>query len=81
MTGEVPNKSEDQCPDPGVAYVGWRIVRDFGEWVQMRSGAGEAGWWHRHADAPHDFGANPVDGDFCRTCGKVAAMSGGSNDR
>lgn len=71
------------CADPGVAYVGWRPVHDDGkrEWVLMRSGARELGWWHRHADDPDDFGSNPVDGRgkaaHCRTCGKqipVGAM-------
>lgn len=58
------------------AYVGWRPVRDDGEreWVQMRSGAGEAGWWHRHADET-DYGGNPVDGKACRTCGAQMPVS------
>lgn len=59
----------DVCADPGVAYVGWRFVREIDGFVQMRSGAGEGAWWHRHADAPDDFGSNPVDGQHCRTCG------------
>lgn len=51
----------------------WRPVLDDGkrEWVLMRSGSGESGWWHRHADEPDDVGGNPVDGRICRTCGKV----------
>lgn len=54
-----------------IDYVGWRPIRDDGnrEWVFMRSGGGEFGWWHRHAGEP-DFGGNPVDGDRCRTCGR-----------
>ena len=59
--------------DPGVRYVGWQPVGDDGqqEWVRMRSGAGESGWWHRHVDDPNDFGSNPVDGKQCRTCSKA----------
>jgi hypothetical protein len=58
-------------------YIGWRPVNDNGrqEWVQMRSGAGEVGWWHRHADAPEDYGSNPVDGWNCRTCDKLRVPS------
>lgn len=69
--------SNSVCADPGVAYIGWRPVKDDGkrEWVAMRSGAGELRWWHRHADDPEDFGSNPIDGHSrasakCRTCGK-----------
>ena len=51
-----------------IDYIGWRPIREDGEWVRMRSGGGESGWWHRHA-GESDFGGNPVDGRECRTCG------------
>lgn len=58
-----------------MSYIGWRPVRGYedAEWVKMRSGAGESGWWHRH-EGETDFGGNPVDplhcGTLaCRTCG------------
>jgi len=59
-------------------YVGWVPVEDNGQqqWIRMRSGGGESGWWHRHADDPDAYGGNPADYDRdelnwkCRTCGR-----------
>lgn len=56
-----------------MSYIGWRPVTGYenAEWVKMRSGAGESGWWHRHpGEGESDFGRNPVDDSVCRTCGK-----------
>lgn len=63
------------------SYVGWRPAHiNTTEWVQMRSGAGEGGWWHRHLGEA-DFGGNPVDGRHCRTCGaELPASAGGDSN-
>lgn len=64
-----------------MSYIGWRPVRGYekDEWVKMRSGAGESGWWHRHKGET-DFGGNPVDGNQCRTCGKQRSTPGERNE-
>ena len=57
-----------------LALVSWREVSREGDFVFMRRGTGETGWWHKHDDG-EDYGGNPMDykrGERlyrCRSCG------------
>ena len=54
--------------------VSWNEVRRDGDFVFMRRGTGETGWWHDHNDGT-DYGGHPADYDRqskkykCRDCG------------
>ena len=63
-----------------ISMVAWTEVRREGDFVFMRRGTGETGWWHDHKDET-DYGSHPMDYDreaskgtgirkyTCRTCG------------
>lgn len=57
-----------------LALVSWREDYRDGNFVHMRRGTGETGWWHEHNDGT-DYGGNPMDYNrdtrayVCRTCG------------
>lgn len=57
------------------ATVSWQEVRRESDFVFMRRGTGETGWWHDHGDG-EDFGGNPMDRQgngflICRSCKRV----------
>lgn len=58
------------------ATVAWYEQFRAGNFVFMRRGTGEIGWWHSHQDEPaDDYGGNPMDykheleAFVCRSCG------------
>jgi hypothetical protein len=77
----------------GYHTVAWYEQFKHRDFVFMRRGTGETGWWHQH-EGEADYGGNPMDykrtmsAYECRTCGatlsqdaatKARASSGDSN--
>lgn len=55
--------------------VAWREVSRIGDFVFMKRGTGQTGYWHEHDDG--SYAGNPCDYNrqsnkyVCRSCGKV----------
>lgn len=58
----------------GYHTVAWYEQFKHRDFVFMRRGTGEVGWWHQH-EGEADYGGNPMDWKHditayaCRTCG------------
>lgn len=58
-----------------LALVSWRKVQTVGDFVFMKRGTGETGWWHDHRDGT-EYGDHPMDWNsemkqhICRDCSK-----------
>lgn len=70
------------------ATVAWYEQFRHGDFVFMRRGTGETGWWHAHQDEPRDdYGGNPADWKHsmcayvCRTCGATLSQDAATKAR
>ena len=58
-----------------LALVAWREVERVGDFIFMKRGTGETGWWHEHYG--DDDLSHPMDYDrkkrsyICRDCGET----------